>query len=124
MRPAPGHVAALLVLLGGCAKDAPQDYLQPEGPIAREAHEMFSRIVWFSVVPVLVVVLGLLIVAVIRNRDPGGRADPLEIPGKHPKLRWVVAPTVILLAIDLFPLASEAKVIFELAKEPKDALQV
>ncbi|MGH9041722.1 MAG: cytochrome c oxidase subunit II [Acidimicrobiia bacterium] len=115
---------AVLLVLTGCAKDAPQDYLTPEGPIAVEAHRQFTRLLWLAVVPVFVLVEGLLIVSVVRHRQRKGRDEPLEIPGRSPKLRWVVAPTLVLLFFDLFPLAGEAKTIFELASEPKDALQI
>jgi len=122
-RPVAG--AALLAFLAGCAKDAPQDYLDPEGPIATEAHHMFSRIFWFAVIPVLVLVQGLLIASIVRHRQRRGRADPLEPAGRVARLRWVVVPTLVLLFLDLFPLAGEAKTIFELAREPKgDVLQV
>ena len=47
---------ALLALLAGCAKDAPQDYLDPSGPIAKEADHLFKKIVFFAVIPVLVVI--------------------------------------------------------------------
>ena len=114
----------LLVLLAGCAEDAPQDYLDPAGPIAKEADQLFRTLLWFAVVPVLVLVEVLLVVSLIRYRHRPGRDDPVE-EKNHRKLRWVVAPTLFLLFVDLVPLAGEASTIFELAREPEgDALQV
>ncbi len=114
----------LVVLLAGCAEDAPQDVLDPAGPIAVEADHLFRKILWFAVVPVLVLVEALLIVSVVRHRHRRGRPDPVEVEGPT-KLRWVVAPAVLLMFVDLFPLAQEAKTTFALAREPEgDVLQV
>ncbi|MGH8990869.1 MAG: cytochrome c oxidase subunit II [Acidimicrobiia bacterium] len=114
----------LLVLLAGCAKDAPQDYLDPSGPIAVEADHLFRKLLWFSVVPVLVLVEAMLIVSLFRYRQRPGSSDPIE-GTKPPRLAWVVAPTMILLVIDLFPLVGESAIVFELAAEPKgNVLQV
>ena len=127
-----GHgpaAAGLLLLvavfvLAGCAEDAPQDYMAPEGPIAKESHELFTRIFWTAVVPVFVLVQGILVVSLIRHRQRAGRSDPVDT-GRKPKLRWVVAPTFALLFLDLFPLAGEAQTIFDLDREPKgDVLAV
>ncbi|HEY3239192.1 MAG TPA: c-type cytochrome [Acidimicrobiia bacterium] len=142
MRPAPGDasisdadtarrwwsvrgVAAgvvLLAVMAGCAKDAPQDYLDPSGPIAVQADHLFRKLLWFAVVPVLVLVEALLVVALFRFRHRPGQDAPRL---RDHKLRWVVAPTLILLAVDLFPLVGEAGEIFDLAHEPEgDVLQV
>jgi cytochrome c oxidase subunit 2 len=113
----------LLALLGGCAKDAPQDYLDPSGPIAKEVDHMFKNILFFAVLPVLVIVEGLLIFAIFRYRHRPDRAEPREVSGTT-KLRYVVAPTLLLMVVDLVPLVEESKVTFELAREPKDPLKV
>ena len=116
--------ALLLLFLSACAEDAPQDYLAPEGPIAKDAHHQFTRLLWMAVVPVLILVMGVLIITLLKHRERPGRADPAEVEGRGPKLRWVVAPTLVLMAVDLFPLVGEAQSVFEIAREPKDALQV
>jgi cytochrome c oxidase subunit 2 len=114
----------VLVLLGACAKDAPQDTLNPAGRLATEPDHLFKSILWFAVVPVFVVVEGLLLFSVIRYRHRQGRPEPVE--ASHPtKLRWVVVPALVMMFVDLFPFAEEAKTTFELAKEPKgDVLEV
>jgi cytochrome c oxidase subunit 2 len=115
---------ALLALLAGCAKDAPQDYLHPSGPIAIEADHLFKKIVFFAVIPVLVVIEVLLIFLLVRYRHRPGRPEPAEAVGRT-KLRYIVAPAVILMFVDLFPMAEEAKTTFALAREPEGgALQV
>ena len=117
-------MAAVLLVLAGCAKDAPQDYLDPAGPIAVEADHLFRKLLWFSVVPVLVLVEALLVISLFKYRDRPGRGDPIE-GATPPRLAWVVAPTMMLLAVDLFPLVGESATVFELASEPKgNVLQV
>jgi cytochrome c oxidase subunit II len=114
----------LLVLLAGCAKDAPQDYLQPSGPIAKEADHLFKEILFFVVIPVLVIVEALLIFVMIRYRHRPDRPRPVETLGRT-KLRYIVAPAIFLMLVDLFPIAKEAKITFDLASEPEGgALQV
>ena len=119
----PGVISvAVFVLLAACAKDAPQDYLDPAGPIAKEADHFFKSILFLAVLPVLILVQGLLVFAIVRYRRRPGRPDP---PDRKFKLRWVVAPTMVLLVVDLFPLVEEAKSTFELAREPEgDVVQV
>lgn len=109
---------ALLALLAGCAKDAPQDYLDPSGPIAKEADHLFKEILFFAVIPVLVIVEALLVFTMIRYRHRPDRPRPVEVLGRT-KLRWIVAPALILMLVDLFPMAKEAKITFELAREPE-----
>jgi cytochrome c oxidase subunit II len=113
--------AILLLLLAGCAKDAPQDFLDPSGPIAIETDHLFKKILFFAVVPVFVLVETLLVVSIVRHRHRPGRPEPVEGSGT-PKLRYVVAPALILMLVDLFPLAEETKTTFELSKEPEGAV--
>jgi cytochrome c oxidase subunit II len=114
----------LLALLAACAKDAPQDYLNPAGPMAAKTDHLFKSILYFAVVPVFVVVEGLLLFSVIRYRHRAGRGDPVETDAPT-KLRWVVVPAVIMMFVDLLPFGEEAKTTFELASEPKgDVLPV
>ena len=66
----------LFTLVAACAKDAPQDYLDPAGPIAKEADHFFKSILFLAVVPVLILVQGLLVFAAVRYRRRPGRPDP------------------------------------------------
>jgi cytochrome c oxidase subunit II len=114
---------ALLVLLAGCARDAPQNYLEPEGPIAREADHLFKTLLYGAVIPLALVVEGWLVLSVVRHRQRRGHTKPLRTP-RPAKLWLIVAPTMALMVADLFPLAKEAPINFALAREPKDALQI
>src|SRR2546422_8040007 len=107
----------LFALLAACAKDAPQDYLHPAGPMAAKTDHLFKSILYFAVTPVFVIVEGLLLFSIIRHRHRAGRADPVETDAPT-KLRWVVVPAVIMMFVDLVPFGEEAKTTFELAREP------
>jgi cytochrome c oxidase subunit 2 len=116
--------AAVLLLLTGCARHAPQDYLRPAGPNAAKAHHLFKEIFWFAVVPVFVIFEGLLLISIVRHRRRAGRSDPLEVDAPT-KLRWVVVPAIVLMGIDLLPFPKEAMTTFQLARAPKgDVLEV
>jgi cytochrome c oxidase subunit 2 len=114
----------LLTLLTACAKDAPQDYMQPAGEMAAKTDHLFKSIMYYAVIPVFVIIEGLLLFAVLRFRHRPGRTDPAEkdVPTK---LRWVVVPAIVMMFVDLLPFGEEAKTTFELAREPKgDVLEV
>ena len=73
----------LLVLLAGCAEDAPQDYLEPEGPIAREADHLFKTVLYGAVIPLALIVEGLLVLSVLRHRQRRGHPSRSEPPGRR-----------------------------------------
>ena len=115
-----GAVGALL-LLAGCAGDAPQDTLQPEGPIARKQDGLFNPIFYLAVVPVFVLVQGLVIATVIRHRHRPGRPDPVQVHGNtRLEIGWTAAPALVLL----FAAVPTINTIFDIAREPAGALEV
>ncbi len=93
-----GLVAALGVLVAGCAQDAPQDTWDPAGPNA----EMINDLDWI-VFPIAGVV-GLLVVGVIayalfRFRDHG-QAIPEQTHGKPAlEITLTIIPALILIGI-------------------------
>jgi cytochrome c oxidase subunit II len=114
----------MLLVLGGCAGHAPQDYLKPQGPMAQKPYELFKEIFWYAVVPVFVIIEGLLLFTIFRYRHRRGREDPIETDAPT-KLRWIVVPAVIMMLVDLAPFGKEAQTTFELARAPKgDVLDV
>jgi cytochrome c oxidase subunit 2 len=111
----------VLLLLAGCAGDAPQDTLKPEGAIARTQDNLFKPIFYLAVVPVFVLVQGLIIATVIRHRHRPGRPDPVQVHGNTKlEIGWTAAPALILL----FAAVPTINTIFDIAREPKDPLQV
>lgn len=110
----------LLAVAAACAKDAPQDALAPEGPIAREQHNLFMVTFWVAAV-IFFLVEGLIVLAAIKFRDRGGRRDPSQIHGNSRlEIGWTIAPALLLLGIAIPTVLT----IFSQAQEPRDALRV
>ncbi|MGH8994289.1 MAG: cytochrome c oxidase subunit II [Acidimicrobiia bacterium] len=110
-----------LLLLAGCAGDAPQDVLKPEGPIARTQDGLFKPIFYLAVVPVFVLVQGLVIATVIRHRHRPGRPDPVQVHGNTKlEIGWTAAPALILL----FAAVPTINTIFDIAAEPANPLEI
>lgn len=116
---------ASLVVLAGCASDAPQDMLQPEGPYARTLDNLFNPIFWVAVL-VFVVVEGVIVYSVVKWRHRGD-ADGGEMPAQlHGNTRleigWTILPALVLAGVAVFTVP----VIFELNAEPVkgEALEV
>ena len=114
-------IPAVFVFLASCAKDAPQDALSPDGPIADKIHNLFVPVFAVAAV-VFVLVQGLIIATVIRHRHRPGRPDPIQVHG-NTKLEfgWTVIPALLLVGV-AFPTVFT---IFDIAREPKgDVLPV
>lgn len=116
-------VALLVVLLGACAREAPQDSLWPAGTVAERVGGLWTLVFGLAVV-VFVVVEGLLIYAIVRFRRRR-RAEAEEAPRQvHGNTRlevaWTIAPALLLLFVAV-PTVAE---IFNLSGEPDDALHV
>ena len=106
---------AVFILLASCAKDAPQDVFQPEGPISHKIDRL--QVPVFIVAGfVFVLVQSLIVITIIRHRHRPGRPDPIQVHG-NTKLEfgWTVIPALLLVGV-AFPTVFT---IFDLAKEPK-----
>ena len=123
-----GRSAALVLLLVvavlvvGCASNAPQDTLDPAGPNADKELGLFQLVFWVAVA-VFVLVQGLVIVAVVRfrRRDGDDDKEPVQVHGNtRLELGWTITPALILLVLAIPSVAT----IFELARTPKDPLNV
>ena len=114
-------VPAALVFLAGCAKDAPQDTFDVDGPIAQKIDNLQVPVFLIAGV-VFVLVQGLLIATIIRHRHRPGRPDPVQVHG-NTKLEfgWTVVPALLLVGV-AFPTVFT---LFDLSREPKgDVLPV
>ena len=89
----------LLLLLSACASDAPQDTLEPEGPIARKIDNLVNPVFLIAAVVFVLVEFGVLyLVLKFRQRKDD---DPDELPGQthgNTKLEigWTVLPALLL----------------------------
>ena len=106
------------LLLSGCAVDAPQSALDPEGPFAREPHELISIVLLIALV-IFVLVQGLIIYSAVRFRqrkDDDGSL-PAQVHGNtRLEIFWTVIPALILAAIAV----PTVQMIFEMMGEPEE----
>ncbi len=113
----------LLLLLGACASDAPQDSLEPEGPIARTIDNLVNPVfIVAAVVFVLVEFGALYLVLRFRQRKDD---DPDELPGQthgNTKLEigWTVLPALLLGFVAFATLAT----LFDIEDTKDDGLTV
>ena len=110
-----------LALLGaGCARDTPQNTLDPEGPFSRSVDNLIQPVFLIAAL-VFVFVEGLIVVAVFKFRRRGEDDRPEQIHGSTKfELAWTIAPALILVGVGALTVSK----IFYLDKQHKDALQV
>jgi cytochrome c oxidase subunit II len=114
-------IPAVFGFLASCASNAPQDTLDPDGPIARKQDNLFLFVFVIATL-MFILVFGLLAATVIRHRHRPGRPDPVQVHG-NTKLEfgWTVVPALLLVGV-AFPTVFT---VFDLAKEPtKNVLPV
>jgi cytochrome c oxidase subunit II len=115
-------VAPLLLLLSACASDAPQDTLDPAGPIARKIDNLVNPVFIVAAVVFVLVEFGVLyLVLKFRQRKDD---DPDELPGQthgNTKLEigWTVLPALLLGFVAFATLAT----LFDI-NDTKDDLSV
>ena len=91
-------VAALGVLVAGCAQDAPQDTFDPAGPNAQMIHDL-DMIVFPIAAVVGLIVMGVVGYAVFKFRDRG-QAIPEQTHGKPAlEITLTIIPALILIGI-------------------------
>ena len=114
-------VLPLLIFLAGCAANAPQDTLEPKGPVARQIDNLINPVFIVAGV-VFVLVQGLAVYIVIKFRQKDEREpEPVQIHGNtRLELAWTLAPALVLLIIAV----PTIRVIFDLNRTPRDAIRV
>ena len=114
----------LLLFAGGCASNAPQDTLKPEGPQAKQIDNLaFPVFVIAILVGIAVMVATLFVVAKYRKRkDDDGDEFPAQVHGNFKaEIAWTIAPAVLLAAVAVPTVFT----VFDLAKKPSpEALTV
>ncbi len=116
-RSAPLLAVALMAFLAGCASDAPQDTLAPEGPWAQEIADLINPIFAIAGLVFVVVLGGALVISLkFRARDDEHFDDmPSQIHGNNAlEIGWTILPAVVLGAVGVFSVAA----IFSLNEEP------
>lgn len=88
-----------LLLLAACAKDAPQDTLSPDGPLARQSDSLFRPVFWIAAA-IFFIVETLILVAVVKFRDRGQEGEPAQVHGNTKlELTWTLIPALILFGV-------------------------
>jgi cytochrome c oxidase subunit II len=89
-----------VLLLASCAEDAPQDALDPAGPVARKIDGLWDLVFAMAVV-VFVIVEGVLVLAVLRFRHR--RDEERRVKQVHGNTRleviWTIVPALMLAAV-------------------------
>jgi cytochrome c oxidase subunit 2 len=115
-------LSALAALAAACAPNATQSALEPAGPYAQKAHDLFVPVFWVAAV-IFFLVEGFLLIFAIRYRHRKGRTRiPAQVHGNtRLEVAWTILPTLILAGVAVPTVAT----IFDLAAEPEgDVLQV
>ena len=113
--------ATLTLLATACSKDAPLNFLHPEGPIARKADRLWDLTFGIAVV-IFVLVEGALLFVVIKYRQKSKNDAPKQIHGNtRLEVIWTLIPVVLLAAVAI----PNVKGIADLYAKPKgDPLEV
>jgi cytochrome c oxidase subunit II len=102
---------AALVVLGGCARNAPQDTFQPAGENAQKIEDLQLPV--FIVAGIVgAIVFGVIIFVVLKFRDRG-QEMPKQTHGRPAlEIGLTIIPAVILLVVGVFTVST----VFSLAK--------
>lgn len=99
----------VVLLLGACASDAPQDTLEPEGPIAREIDNLVNPVFLVAGVVFVLVEFGMLFLLwrFRRRNDEDDTELPPQIHGNM-KLEWgwTILPTIVLAVVSFGTVAT------------------
>lgn len=116
-------LAGLVLILAGCASNAPLDTFQPEGPEARTIMDLVLPVFLVAAV-VFVLVEGAIVFILWKFRsrkDDDPDAVPTQVHGNtRLEIGWTVLPAVILAPIAVLTVIA----IFELEERDDDALRV
>ena len=111
--------AAITVVAAGCASNAPQDSLKPEGPEAQKIHDLIVPVFGIAGVVFVLILGGALFVGIkFRARDDDDFHDfPEQVHGNtRLEIGWTILPAVVLLFVGVATVAT----IFDLARSPKE----
>jgi cytochrome c oxidase subunit II len=115
--------ALALPLLAGCSSDAPQSWLNAQGPASRAVIELFWPITIAAII-VFIFVQGLIIYSVIKYR---ARPDGPEAQQFHGNLTVELGSTIITALVFIVVLAmtvNTQRVLSAPLENPKDALTI
>jgi cytochrome c oxidase subunit 2 len=111
---------SLMLVLAGCSRDAPQNFLHPVGEIAKRADRLW-RLTFGIAAVVFVLVEGALVFVLFRYRQRSSKDAPKQVHGNHRlEVIWTLIPVLLLSGVAI----PTIKGIFDLSAKPKDSLEV
>jgi cytochrome c oxidase subunit 2 len=116
-------VVPLLLLASACASDAPQDTLEPEGPIARSIDNLWNGVFLVAVVVFVLVEFGTLALVRRFRRRPTDPDDelPTQTHGNtRLEIAWTLLPAVMLAVVGFFTL----RTLFDIDQRDDDDLTI
>ncbi len=97
-----------------CAANAPQDTLKPDGPVARQADNLFKPVFWIAAA-IFVLVEGMVIFFSWHFRRRSDADAPKQIHGnKRLEIFWTILPAALLAGIAIPTVLT----IFDVAQRP------
>ena len=106
---------ALATLMSACVENAPQDALDPEGPVARTQDTLFKPVFWIAV-GVFILVEALIVYCVVRFRARSDDDAPVQIHGSRVlETTWTIIPALLLAGIGIFTI----RTVFEINDIPE-----
>jgi cytochrome c oxidase subunit 2 len=110
----------LVLALGGCTANAPQDTLKAHGSQAQMLNSLFIPVFWIAVA-VFIFVAGIVGTAVYKFRARSDDEAPKQVHGNtRLEIMWTIAPAVLLASIAI----PTVKFVFNLASIPQHAMTV
>jgi cytochrome c oxidase subunit 2 len=116
-------VLPLVLLLGACASDAPQDTMEPQGPIARSIDNLFNGVFLIAIVVFVLVEFGTLALVIHfrRRRDDNDDELPAQTHGNtRLEIAWTILPAVMLALVGFFTL----RTLFDINRSDEDDLTI
>lgn len=112
---------ALLALLAGCSRDAPYNFLHPEGPVARKADGLWDLTFGIATV-IFFLVEGALLFIIVRYRYKRKTAELPKQTHGNTKLEvlWTLIPVLLLSGVAV----PTVKGIVDMGTKPKDSLEI
>jgi cytochrome c oxidase subunit 2 len=115
-------LSGLAVVAAACAPNATQSTLEPAGPYAEKAYNLFVPVFWVAVA-IFVLVEGMLLLVLVRFRHGKRRGGiPPQVHGNtRLEVAWTILPAVILAGVAVPTIAT----IWDLAAAPEgDVLEI